>query len=67
MLTVIDDEGVPLTVLPDGDVPLAYMVPKTGDDFPIGPVAVTAAVSLLLMAVFGILGFGEKKKAGETE
>lgn len=67
MLTVIDDEGVPLTVLPDGDVPLAYMVPKTGDDFPIGPVAVTAAVSLLLMTVFGIMGFGEKKKAGETE
>lgn len=65
-LTVIDDEGVPLTILPDGDVPLAFMVPKTGDDFPIIPLAVTAGVSMILMAVFAVLGFGKKKKVEET-
>jgi hypothetical protein len=38
------------------------MVPTTGDDFPVVPLAVTAIVSLLLMAGFGILAFGKKKK-----
>ena len=65
--TIIDDEGVPLTILPDGDVPLAFMVPRTGDDFPIIPLAVTAAVSMVLMTVFAVLGFGKKKKVDKTE
>lgn len=65
--TIIDDEGVPLTILPDGDVPLAFMVPRTGDDFPIIPLTVTAAVSMVLMAVFAVLGFGKKKKVDKTE
>jgi len=61
-LTTIGDDGVPLTILPDPEVPLAFMVPTTGDDFPVVPLAVTAIVSLLLMAGFGILAFGKKKK-----
>ena len=64
-LTYVDVPGsdVPLTILPDPEVPLSFMVPRTGDDFPVVPLAVTAVVSLLLMAGFGILGFGKKKKA----
>ena len=64
-LTYVDVPGsdVPLTILPDPEVPLSFMVPRTGDDFPVVPLAVTAVVSLLMMAGFGILGFGKKKKA----
>ena len=59
----IDDGDVPLSLLPDPEVPLGFMVPQTGDDFPVVPLAVTVVVSLLMMAGFGILGFGKKKKA----
>lgn len=59
----ISDEDVPLAVLPDSDVPLGVLLPATGDNLPIIPLAVTAAGCLLLMGVFGILGFGKKKRA----
>ncbi len=59
----IDDGDVPLSLLPDPEVPFGFMVPQTGDDFPVVPLAVTVVVSLLMMAGFGILGFGKKKKA----
>lgn len=61
---VIDDEDIPLSVMiPDEDVPLWGVLPATGDDYPIIPLTVTAVGCILLMAVFGILGFGKKKEA----
>lgn len=59
----IEDGDVPLSLLPDPEVPLGFMVPQTGDEFPVVPLAVTVVVSLLLMMGFGFLGFGKKKKA----
>ncbi|MCI8515321.1 MAG: hypothetical protein HFG75_00315 [Hungatella sp.] len=58
----IPNEEVPLTILPDPEVPLTFMIPQTGDEFPVIPLAVTAAVSLMLMIGFGFLGFGKKKE-----
>ncbi len=52
-----------MSLLPDPEVPLGFMVPQTGDEFPVVPLAVTVVVSLLLMMGFGFLGFGKKKKA----
>lgn len=48
----IPNEEVPLTILPDPEVPLTFMIPQTGDEFPVIPLAVTAAVSLMLMIGF---------------
>ena len=59
----IPDGEVPLTFLPDPEIPLTYMIPQTGDDFPVIPLTVTAAVSLLLVIGFGFLGFGKKEKS----
>ncbi len=64
-----DPPGGPTkTDLPDGEKPgdpsvsLVPLIPRTGDQLPIIPLAVASGVMLLLMAVFGVLGFGKKKK-----
>ncbi len=58
----ITDGDVPLAAIDEPLIPLAAL-PKTGDTLPVIPVAVTAAVSLLLMLLFAKLGFGKKKEA----
>ena len=66
-LASFDEPEVPLgTMIPDEDVPLAFLAPVTGDETPIVPIMVTAAALLALMAVFGALAFGGKKKKEET-
>ena len=59
---IISDEGVPLTSIPDENVPLIGLIPKTGDDFPMIPVAVTAAVSLFLIILLGTMRVLDRKK-----
>ena len=63
----ISDEPTPLSSfqrlenIEDEDVPLAFMAPITGDEKPIGAVAVFALFALGMMAAFGILASKKSK------
>ena len=50
-IVTIDDEEVPLTAIPDEGVPLAAMVPKTGDTQPV-------TMALILFAISGLSFMG---------
>lgn len=61
-VTNIPEEAVPLSPSPlvnieDEDVPLAFMAPSTGDEKPVGAVALFSLLALGLMGAFGILAF----------
>ena len=53
-----------LTEIQDEDVPLAFLAPVTGDEKPIGVVALFGLIALGMMGVFGILA--SKKRDDET-
>ena len=65
-ITNIPDEPTPLssfeTIL-DEDVPLAFLAPMTGDEKPVGAVALLGLMAVGLMGVFGILS---RKKEDES-
>lgn len=67
-LAYLDDGDVPLAnmMIPDEEVPLAALLPKTGDDRPITLLAVMAAVSLMLVLALGVQINKERKKGRET-
>ncbi len=54
--TFLDDGEVPLAsmMIPDEDVPLAALLPETGDTRPVVLLAVLSATSLMLLAALGI-------------
>lgn len=53
-LTNIGEDPIPLAVLPEEDVPLAALLPKTGDSRPIKLLGILAAASLLLLIGLGV-------------
>lgn len=59
--TTIGDEPVPLAVLPEADVPLAVLLPKTGDTRPVKLLGALAAASLLLLIGLAVELRREKK------